>query len=503
MFYYQSEPRLSLGLESPNDCATIVAMLSVVTIGLTSKCIVDAWWRKYSLLFLSVIIASFTVILIFTYSRGGWVAYSAGLIFLILTAPKYRKPWLPYVLLFLIGIAFVPKGFDRAGSIADKEDRSITNRIEVWKGATAMTAAHPFTGVGMDEFGSQFSAWYQPLSMNTRYGAALNNYLTLSSECGSFSLIIYLLLIFTPLWMATQIAYQEQRGLILGICAGLLVYSVSAFFTCSLRMGYINLLSGFFWLALIVFVGRKWYSEGYSFKWTRALFPMAVCLFITAIILGIGSVLLSLLPTKVKFFTFNDTQQMERAVIVVPQHRAIKGVVLYFHGEGQSLVSTAKDTLRPLAEEGFTVVSIDYRLRGREGLADACALLRWASIQTDWSHMPLYLCGFDLGGRIAILTACREPNSRLKAVAVISVNTEWPFPDLSPTFQLDHLNVPSLLIQGAGDPVVAVAESQRFLDQSKQRGKNVTLIVLPGGHNLDDLWPESLKQLTDFLYAHP
>lgn len=503
MFYYQSEPRLSLAFESPNDCATIVAILSVVAIGITSKCTAGSLCRKCCLLFLSIIIAALTIILILTYSRGGWIAYSASLIFLFLIAPKFRKSWLPYIFLFILGITLVPKGFDRAESIGDREDRSITNRIEVWKGAAAMTASHPFFGVGANEFGSQFSAWYQPLSMNTRYGAALNNCLTLSSEYGCFSLAAYLLLVFVPLRLAAQIAYQEQEGFILGICGGLIVYSVSALFTCSLRMWCINLLASFLWLMLVIFVGRRWCKEGPSFNWRLAIFPLVICLLTVAIILGIGSALLSLSPAKIKLLTFNDTHQTQNAVIITPQHRPIKGVILYFHGEGKSIVSTAKDTLRPLAAEGFIVVSVDYRLRGREGLMDANILLKWVTAQADWNHLPLYLCGFDLGGRIAILTACRENNPRLKAVAVIGTNTEWPFSDLSPTFQLDRLNVPILLIQGTSDSVVSIAESQRYLDRSKQRGKNVHLFVIVAGHELDDLWPEGLRRMTDFLKLHP
>jgi len=193
IFYYHGQPRLSLWSDSPNHCATVVAMLLVGIIAIVGTFRSSS---KRKLLPLAIGILSLcvgSVILILTYSRGGWIAYGFGLAFLAATAPRLRRVCAFCSIGFLLGFILIPKALDRAGSVADQEDRSISNRIEVWKGALAMTAAHSFVGLRNDFFGTQFSAWYQPIKMNTRYGAALNNYLTISSEHGSIWLMFYLL----------------------------------------------------------------------------------------------------------------------------------------------------------------------------------------------------------------------------------------------------------------------------------------------------------------------
>ncbi|MDB4793722.1 O-antigen ligase family protein [Methylacidiphilales bacterium] len=412
------------------------------------------------------------MILILTYSRGGWAAYGCGLAFLAVSARQLRRICAFCAIGFLLGVILIPKALDRAGSVADQEDRSITNRIAVWKGALAMTAAHPLTRLHSDFFGTQFSAWYQPIKMNTKYGAALNNYLTISAERGSLCLAAYLLIIFVPLWISFRFAKQRNDVVILGACAGLIVYSISALFTCSLNIWYINVLAGLSWLILIFYIAYLFSRTYQPFDFRLIVFPTIACLILTASIFGVGSVLLAMWPTKTILFTFDESQQKENGVIIYPQHRFNNGVILYFHDKDETNLGTGKSTLRPLAEEGFIVVSIDYRLQGRDGLNDACALLKWASLQSGFQKEPIFLCGSGLGGRISILAACRQKEERLKAVEATGADVDWPLPDLSPLNQITQLSVPLLLLYGKDDGV-DISEPEKLLHEANQQGKYI------------------------------
>jgi len=460
-------------------------------------------FKKWKMAIIGTVITAFTIVLILTYSRGGGIAYGVGLMFLIYYAPHLRILCLCCMLGFGMGIILIPKGLDRVGSMADEEDRSITNRLEVWKGALEITADYPFSGIGVDQFGKQFSAWYQPRNMDTSYKTALNNYLTISSERGIFALLIYLMALLTPWLAAFRVAQKDQNLVILGLCASFLAYVISALFTCSLGFWHVTTLGGIIWLILLLYVisHSYWHKQ---FLNSRILsLSVGVYLLLILLILLIGNRLLLSLPTRVKFLTFNAAQQNQAVAVVYPQHQLSCGVVLYFHGEGQNILDTAKDTLRPLAEEGFTIVSANYRQRGNDGLTDACTLLRWTDIQSEWNGMPLYLCGFDLGGRISILAACKESQSRLKAVTAISANTDWPFPNLSPFNQINHLNVPVLLLYGRYDRGVSLDEYQRFIEQAQKNRKEVKLTAFDTDHQLDDQWLNGLHQASEFFKLYP
>jgi hypothetical protein len=348
---------------------------------------------------------------------------------------------------FILGMILIPEGVSRAQSIGDVTDRSITNRLEVWEGALAMTADHPFSGVGVGNFGDQFSALYQPLIMNTSYQAAVNNYLTISAERGVFVFGAYLMLLLVPLWTAIQFNRITQYRTISGITAGLAAYLVCASFTYSLDFFPINLVVSLLWLTLFVYLAMQWrVQQGFLGRRTIPATKTAwAVVLLVLVILGLGQRALKSEPTRIYYFSFDEIGKTESALIVCPQYKPSIGIILYFHDAGESSIETAKKILRPLSQEGFAIISLDYRLRGREGLSDALALEKWESIQPEWKCLPLYLCGTGLGGRIAILAACKSNPKNLRAAVAIDTDLEWPFPDLSPTLQILHLEVPLLI----------------------------------------------------------
>jgi len=307
-----------------------------------------------------------------------------------------------------------------------------------------------------------------------------------------------LFIIMVPLWITFNFAIRQNDVAILGACAGLVVYLVSALFTCSLYIWYINALAGVLWLTLIFYAVYMLHSKKIPIVPGLIVFPAIGCLILTISIYGIGCVLLAAMPTKTKLFVFRESQQNESGVIIYPQHRPNNGVIIYFHDKNETILDSGKNTLRPLAEDGFVVVSIDYRLQGREGLKDAVALLNWVSLRSELQKMPIFLCGSGLGGRISVLTACQATEERLKAVGVFNTETEWPFPDLSPLSQIMRLHSPLLLLYAKDNPV-DLSRPQELLRQANLHGKDVSLLITD-----DDAtaWPNTLGRVSTYFLTH-
>ncbi|MBI3977471.1 MAG: O-antigen ligase family protein [Chloroflexi bacterium] len=87
------------------------------------------------------------LVLVLTYSRGAWLAVTAGLLLALVVASRHRIPAAAAVL--AAGIVGLLAGgrVDRLGDIG-----TAGRRVEVWLSALAMVRDHPLTGVGLDNF---------------------------------------------------------------------------------------------------------------------------------------------------------------------------------------------------------------------------------------------------------------------------------------------------------------------------------------------------------------
>ena len=156
VFFYESHLRLQLFFSSPNHCATFLGMF-----GLLLAATATSLWKSGRSAALWFLIATLTVAIgmallgiAFTYSRGGWISFASGLVILGLSLNHGKRvPFLCFAC-FLAMVIVLPHGPRRACSILNvREDRSISNRLVVWKGAMAMATDHWCTGVGLGQFG--------------------------------------------------------------------------------------------------------------------------------------------------------------------------------------------------------------------------------------------------------------------------------------------------------------------------------------------------------------
>lgn len=449
-----------------------------------------------------------------TYSRGGWVAFLAGLGIFLLSLKSGRRVPLLMLGLFLALLLLLPNGLSRADPVAGGVDRSVGNRWLVWKGALTMTSDHWLGGVGSGEFGTQFTPWYQPIKMTTRYVAALNNYLTLSAERGILVLWGYLCLVFGILYTAWRKSRQTQNAWMLGVVSAQVVYLVAGLFTYSLTKWEVA------WIFWTFFVVSSWHIvKNLRNSWRQRLAfpkpnappflafltPIGASTLICLLILFSGSRLLAELSTRADFFIFNETGQQQHGVIVSPTRNDARGVIIWSHGKGGSIREDGKDTLRYLAEKGFIVVSIDYRDGGMDGLEDIRALLRWVLHNKEFESYPMYLAGFSLGARLSILAACYDPDPRLKAVASIGSAATWPFPEISPEEHLYDLKCPLLIIHGEEDRVNSVAQAYELERLCKRYRKSHELFIVEGAShylNEEDQWFTALDRIAAFVDKH-
>lgn len=127
------------------------------------------------------------VCLIHTMSRGAVIALFAGLIPLVMVAPR---PWprgrivgVVVAVWVIVGASLYLNAGERLGQGIVHEDRSITNRFQIWKAAPRMMVDAP-GGWGLGSSGAAYMQWYQPLSSNEGYRTLVNSHLTWLVELG-------------------------------------------------------------------------------------------------------------------------------------------------------------------------------------------------------------------------------------------------------------------------------------------------------------------------------
>jgi O-antigen ligase len=150
-------------------------------------------------LFLMIYLTSLMLAaLILSLSRGGWIGFLLGLVFmaLALVTNRYfeqRKLVAAlaggFLLVALVVLASTPvveriRTFEQRG-----ETPNLRARVTVWGGAVEMIKDHPLLGTGPGTFATVFTQ-YQPPGFASRYFMAHNDYLHFTSEVGLPMIVI-------------------------------------------------------------------------------------------------------------------------------------------------------------------------------------------------------------------------------------------------------------------------------------------------------------------------
>lgn len=176
------------GLGNPNKTAALIATLMV---GVWFMAYI---WRRGFWVSLMLFLA-LSVCMIHTFSRGGLIAAFAGLIPLLIYAPR-PWPWkrITAVLISVwvaVGFSIYIQANERYTKGIAQEDRSITNRLKLWSAAPAMMKDAP-GGWGLGKSGQAYMDWYQPLDQHEGYRTMVNSHLTWLVEFGWLGRFLYL-----------------------------------------------------------------------------------------------------------------------------------------------------------------------------------------------------------------------------------------------------------------------------------------------------------------------
>lgn len=91
------------------------------------------------------------VVLLFTWSRGAWVATLVGCL-LILTVVFRWGRWLAIACLLVMAAAFAVKGVSVVQAFRPGHAHTVEQRVRVWRSSARMVRDHPIVGVGLDNF---------------------------------------------------------------------------------------------------------------------------------------------------------------------------------------------------------------------------------------------------------------------------------------------------------------------------------------------------------------
>ncbi len=212
-----------------------------------------------------------------TFSRGGYIAFAAGLyainffrskllFFLTLVATwiiVLNPIFLPSGIRFRMSQTFTNKvsyvQMDK--DVEDSVDGSTRSRIEIWKGALKMISEQPIFGVG---YGLFF-----PLIANYWIGGfsidAHNTYLIIAAEMGVPALVTFILIILMVTWNTFQLYRTTEdpytKAFALGFLGGLFGLMVSNMFGSRLDSQEV---SSYFWIltALMIRLRILDFKEG-------------------------------------------------------------------------------------------------------------------------------------------------------------------------------------------------------------------------------------------------
>ena len=432
IYYYLGNMRLQFLFGNPNLCAAFFAVSVLLSIG--AYCFLyERHYKKTVVLLFLYILFQFLIIAL-TYSRGGWLGCLSGL--LLASILNRRKINILFLCLFLMCLFTTNQGMQRADPEAVVSDKSIHNRLLVWKGACGLIAKHWRSGVGLPPaVGNCYMKHYQQHESNGGYKTLLSDPLTFAGSFGlpAFFILEFLLLL---IWWAGYKVWKDNRG-------EMLLYALCAC-SCFLVCGFFSTL--FCSLMVLVPVFVSWGIILYCIVKENCFQPRIMEVLAGGCIAAMSCLLIIVTGREV-----NCNQ--------IPAMKNERGEVVFIpHGSGQSvpILFLTRDPeedrilMRILAGSGCHVESLTLCM-GLSGLSEIRTYLnrRFASLK------PVVLLGMDQERSLSAL-ALRTIGENMKVIAV-NLPQDWPFRELSPQELIPVNQSEILFIQSRNDAETIIA----------------------------------------------
>ncbi|MHA1524577.1 MAG: O-antigen ligase family protein, partial [Alphaproteobacteria bacterium] len=198
-------------------------------------------------------------------SRGGWIALSAGIIFLLgLEAARARgrlrrlgsgAGWLVMILvlaLLINGFLFLDPGIrSMIGEKLQRVSLAAADRVRVWRHFSRVARDFPILGVGIGAF-RDISPSYTPPGARVVFHHPENELIEIASEMGLFSLAAIIVFVGAVFWQVFKQAFTASEGpersrystlLLSGCAAGFFAFAVHSLVDFNLRIPSNGLLA--------------------------------------------------------------------------------------------------------------------------------------------------------------------------------------------------------------------------------------------------------------------
>jgi O-antigen ligase len=158
----------------------------------------------------------FAIALALTLSRGGYVCLVAASLMLSYRLARTRRIWPVIVLLLTIVLVspFLPEAFFlRVESIfpaVSEQGETFGERVNAWEHGIKMVKAHPFTGVGLGNFGTMLFDFSRGKELQ-RQIAPHSSYVGMAAETGLVGFALYFALVGVAIRSATHAFYVAGR----------------------------------------------------------------------------------------------------------------------------------------------------------------------------------------------------------------------------------------------------------------------------------------------------
>jgi len=213
------------------------------------------------------------------------------------------------VLVIAISAVFI-KAHTRFSQSA-QQDRSISNRLVIWKEAPTMMKDSP-SGWGLGRAGEAYMEWYQPLDFAESYGSLVNSHLTWLVETGWMGRFLYISAWLLALMLCRPMREVPWMSVCLGIWVTFLVATTFSFMTKNLSLWILPVCA----LVAVVVVRiyyRKWDLKMWWIVPTGAAAILAVflaCAHESPVRKGKGYVVLNRSGGEVSWWVLPDKQVM-------------------------------------------------------------------------------------------------------------------------------------------------------------------------------------------------
>lgn len=219
-------------------------------------------------------IALMGVALLLSGSRGGFIAFLAEIIFLIILTTEtksYNQITLKVVLTIVLVASVIAGSFfvggdsslTRLAETAASENFS-TDRTQIWSVTLEVIKNNPLFGAGIGAFGVAYTK-YDTNSGLERVEQAHNDYLQVLADAGLVGLIIgvfFLFLLFKTGWKNSKTENTFRRGVVVGALSGCFAILVHSVFDFVLHTTAISVL--FLTLVSLVVSGGTNYEDDFD-----------------------------------------------------------------------------------------------------------------------------------------------------------------------------------------------------------------------------------------------